>query len=143
MADIVTAEVRSRMMSGIKAKNTKPELALRRLLHAEGFRFRLHRNLPGRPDLVFRKRKAVIFVRGCFWHRHECKIFKWPATRVEFWRAKIGGDADRDRRDIAKLRANGGRVSIVWECALRRDAPKAARLCTKWLKVDKPMLVID
>src|SRR4051812_579368 len=105
MADVVSSVVRSRMMSGIRTKDTRPELVLRRLLHAKGFRFRLHQDIPGRPDLVFGKRRAVIFVHGCFWHRHECKIFKWPKTRVEFWRGKIDGNAERDKRNIARLQA--------------------------------------
>ncbi|WP_081493053.1 very short patch repair endonuclease [Bradyrhizobium yuanmingense] len=143
MADIVTSEIRSRMMSGIRAKNTKPEITLRRLLHAEGFRFRLHQNLPGRPDLVFRKRRAVIFVHGCFWHRHECSIFKWPSTRAEFWRTKINGNALRDEKNIGLLLADGWRVSVVWECALRRDARKTARRCAAWLKGSRRTLTVD
>jgi DNA mismatch endonuclease (patch repair protein) len=143
MIDVVAAQIRSRMMSGIKGKNTKPELVLRRLLHAAGLRFRLHQSLPGRPDLVFRKWNAIIFVHGCFWHRHECKIFKWPTTRVDFWRAKIGGNAERDRRNVARLRADGWRVAIVWECALRNDAPNVARLCSRWLKSNTPSLTVE
>src|SRR5262245_6595907 len=97
MADVVSPEVRSRMMSGIRGKNTKPEMVLRRGLHAEGFRFRLHGPaLPGRPDLVFPKWSAVIFVHGCFWHRHNCRLFKWPSTKSRFWRAKLTGNVSRD-----------------------------------------------
>jgi DNA mismatch endonuclease (patch repair protein) len=143
MVDVVSTETRSRMMSGIKGKDTKPEIVLRRRLHSAGFRFRLHQNLPGRPDLVFRKWNAVIFVHGCFWHRHECRIFKWPATRIDFWRAKIDGNAQRDTRNIAKLRAEGWRVAIVWECALRSDATKVARLCSRWLRGGAPSLVVE
>lgn len=90
MADVVTPEKRSKMMSGIQGKNTKPELTIRKGLHALGFRYRLHgKTLPGKPDLVFPKYKAVIFIHGCFWHAHHCHLFKWPSTRVDFWQEKI------------------------------------------------------
>src|SRR4051812_15356860 len=109
------------MMSGIRGKNTKPEKVLRQLLHARGFRFRLHARLPGHPDIVLPKWNAVIFVHGCFWHRHECAIFKWPSTRPEFWRAKINGNAERDKRNEISLVEDGWRVGMVWECSLRED----------------------
>ena len=97
-ADIVTPAVRSRMMAGIRGKDTRPELVLRTALHRRGFRYRLHRrDLPGTPDLVFPGRKAVIFVHGCFWHGHDCHLFHWPQTRADFWRGKIGGNIARDR----------------------------------------------
>lgn len=108
------------MMSGIKAKNTKPEMIIRKALHAAGFRYRLHvRDLPGKPDLVFPKYKAVIFIHGCFWHGHECRYFKLPATRTEFWRDKINTNHSRDIRQQAQLRAAGWRVLVVWECVIR------------------------
>ena len=120
MADVVDAATRSRMMSGIRAKDTQPEMTLRRGLHARGFRFRLHdKRLPGCPDLVFAGRHAVIFVHGCFWHGHDCHLFRLPATRQEFWRAKITGNAVRDGAAEAALLADGWRVLTVWECALK------------------------
>jgi|TARA_R100000455_G_C6268405_1_gene123884 DNA mismatch endonuclease (patch repair protein) len=108
------------MMSGIRGKDTKPEMVVRRGLHAMGFRFRLHdRSLPGNPDLVLRKYRTVIFVHGCFWHRHDCRYFKWPATRPEFWRNKILRNVERDEENVAALEAMGWRVLTVWECETR------------------------
>ena len=108
------------MMAGIRGKDTRPEMILRRGLHARGFRFRLHdRRLPGSPDLVFPGRRAVIFVHGCFWHGHACPLFRLPATRQAFWRAKIEGNVARDATAEAALRADGWRVLTVWECALK------------------------
>lgn len=121
------------MMSGIRGKNTKPELVLRSLLHAKGFRFRLHAGLPGRPDLVFPKHNAAVFVHGCFWHRHECSIFKWPSTRPKFWRTKINGNADRDERNVSTLLESGWRVAVVWECDLRKDPARVAAKIERWL----------
>ncbi len=133
MADIVSAEVRSRMMSGIRGKNTKPEIQLRKLLHAKGFRFRLHAKLPGRPDLVLPKWNAVVLVHGCFWHRHECQIFKWPKSRQDFWRDKLNGNADRDIRNIDALLQAGWRVGVVWECTMRDDPIAASEKASKWI----------
>ena len=122
MPDIVDRATRSRMMAGIGSRNTKPELVLRRALHARGFRFRLHnRKLPGTPDLVFRRFRAVCFVHGCFWHRHEgCRYTTNPATREEFWQGKFAANIERDRRNRDALLEAGWRVAIVWECALRK-----------------------
>ena len=119
MADVVDAATRSRMMSGIRGKNTKPELMIRRALHARGFRYRLHCKLPGKPDLCFSKYRAVIFVHGCFWHGHDCHLFKWPSTRPEFWREKIARNRAVDARAVEALLAEGWRVATVWECALK------------------------
>lgn len=120
MTDVVDQATRSRMMSGIRGKNTRPELAVRKALHARGFRYRLHvSNLPGKPDLVLPKLKAVVFVHGCFWHGHACPIFKWPASRPEFWKEKIHKNAERDARNIQLLRDSGWRVAVLWECAIR------------------------
>ena len=120
MADVVDAATRSRMMAGIRGKDTRPEMILRRGLHARGFRFRLHdRRLPGSPDLVFPGRRAAVFVHGCFWHGHACPLFRLPATRQEFWRAKIEGNAARDKAAEAALLADGWRVLTIWECALK------------------------
>lgn len=108
------------MMSGIKGVDTKPELIIRRGLHARGFRFRLHdKTLPGKPDLVLKKYNAVIFVNGCFWHKHDCHLFKWPKTRPTFWRKKIEGNAARDEKNVQALLDTGWRVMVVWECALK------------------------
>jgi len=107
-------------MAAIRSRDTKPELVLRRGLHALGFRYRLHgRNLPGRPDLVFPKFQAVLFVNGCFWHGHSCDLFRWPKTREAFWRDKIGANIIRDQRAITALQNAGWRTGIVWECAIK------------------------
>jgi DNA mismatch endonuclease (patch repair protein) len=119
LADVVDPATRSRMMSGIRGKNTKPELLIRKALHARGFRYRLHCDLPGKPDICLPKHRAVIFVHGCFWHGHECHLFKWPATRPEFWRAKIGRNREVDRAAEGRLALEGWRVGVVWECALK------------------------
>lgn len=115
-------------MSGIRGKNTKPEMVVRRALFAAGYRFRLHRrDLPGAPDVVLPGRKVAIFAHGCFWHMHVgCKNAKLPTTRPEFWRGKLEGNVERDRRAIAALRSDGWRVLIVWECATRDPASLAA-----------------
>lgn len=120
LADIVSPEVRSRMMAGIKSKNTKPEMLLRRALHKRGFRFRLHhRSLPGRPDVVMQKYKTVIFVHGCFWHGHDCRGFKWPKTREQFWRSKIEANQMRDAEVQKRISVLGWNIEVVWECQLR------------------------
>lgn len=127
------------MMAGIKPKNTKPEIILRKALHRMGFRYGLHaRDLPGKPDMVFRSRKAVIFVHGCFWHGHDCPYFKMPTTRPEFWSAKIEANRKRDASVSEKLKATGWRQLNVWECALRGKNAGSAEMVTKlaadWLR---------
>lgn len=120
MADVLTPDQRRLNMSRIHGKDTKPEMLLRRGLHARGFRFRLHRrDLPGCPDLVFPRFRAVIFVHGCFWHGHDCPMFKLPATRAEFWKTKIEKNRERDIRALEGLAAAGWRTLVVWECTLR------------------------
>ncbi len=107
-------------MSRIRSKDTKPEILLRKALHGMGFRYRLHDSaLPGSPDLVFPKYRAVIFVHGCFWHRHDCKATATPSTNQEFWLKKFADTITRDKRNIQKLLDCGWRVAIVWECVLR------------------------
>jgi len=108
------------MMAGIRGKNTRPEMLLRKGLHALGWRYRLHgRGLPGKPDLVFSGRRAVIFANGCFWHGHDCHLFRWPKTRPQFWREKIAGNIARDARVREQLLADGWRIAEVWECTLK------------------------
>jgi DNA mismatch endonuclease (patch repair protein) len=120
MVDVVDKETRSRMMSGIRGRNTKPELQVRKALHAKGFRFRLHvRKLPGTPDLVFPKYRTVVFVHGCFWHRHEhCKFAATPKTNSDFWEKKLSANRDRDIKKIAQLQSLGWRVLTIWECEM-------------------------
>ena len=120
MVDIVSPEKRSEMMSGIRSRNTAPEITIRKALYKQGFRFRLHQlKLPGKPDLVFTKHNAVIFTHGCFWHGHDCHFFKWPSSRPAFWRKKINRNKEKDRESSKQLLDNGWRVMIIWECALR------------------------
>lgn len=106
-------------MSGIRGKDTKPEMLIRRGLHARGFRYTLHCKLPGKPDICLPKYQAVIFVHGCFWHGHDCHLFRWPTTRTEFWRDKIGSNLKRDELAFEKLEQVGWRHMSVWECALK------------------------
>lgn len=135
MADIVSPEVRSRMMASIKSRDTKPEMLVRRYLHGRGFRYVLaSRSLPGKPDLAFRRHNAVIFVHGCYWHGHQgCQFATMPATREEFWRTKISANAERDARVILELRKLGWRVAVVWECALRKRSELALRCLERFL----------
>lgn len=123
MVDIVSKEKRSWMMSGIRGKNTKPERHIARILHASGLRYRLHRkDLPAKPDLVFPKYRAAVLVHGCFWHGHDCHLFKMPKTRARFWRIKIRSNKARDKQQIEQLTADGWRVMVVWECAIKGKA---------------------
>lgn len=108
-------------MAGIRQKDTAPEKIIRSGLHRLGYRFRLHDpKLPGRPDLVFQSRRAVIEIRGCFWHGHKCKLFRWPSTRADFWREKIVSNIERDVRNSVALLERGWRLAVVWECQLKR-----------------------
>jgi len=130
-------------MSGIRSKDTKPELVVRRGLHARGFRFRLHaRDLPGKPDLVLAKWRAVILVNGCFWHGHDCPLFRLPATRQDFWREKIGRNRQRDSEVAQRLDLAGWRVLNIWECALkgpgRIGQDTTIDLAALWLRSDEP-----
>ncbi|MGB8684288.1 MAG: very short patch repair endonuclease [Candidatus Binatus sp.] len=138
MADIVSRAVRSRMMAGIRSKNTRPEILIRYELFARGYRYRLHvSTLPGKPDLVFPKLRAVIFVHGCFWHRHACPLFKWPSTNVTFWRTKILGNCAVDRRVLKQLKIADWRVLTIWECSLkgakRAEIDRVVKAATQWL----------
>ena len=136
MTDVVSRETRSRMMSGIRGKNTKPEHVVRKALFAAGFRFRLHRrDLPGVPDIVLPGCRVAIFVHGCFWHCHRnCLYAKIPATRPDFWREKLEGNAFRDRRNVEALLALGWRVLVVWECASRQNATGLPEALLAWIQ---------
>lgn len=141
MADVVDAATRSRMMSGIGGRDTGPELIVRRALHAAGFRYRLHaRHLPGKPDLVLPRHHAVVFVHGCFWHRHSgCRYATTPATRADFWQEKFSRNVERDRRVENRLLEAGWRVATIWECGLAKsEAPRNFERLQDWL-LDKAM----
>lgn len=135
------------MMSGIRGKNTRPEMLLRRGLHARGLRYRLHvKDLPGRPDIVFPARKAVLFVHGCFWHGHDCHLFRMPGSRPDFWRTKIERNREVDRRAVWTLGEAGWRVGVVWECALkgrtRLDHDEVLDACAAWVRTGADRLEI-
>ncbi len=119
--DFVDKQTRSRMMANIKGKNTKPEITVRSLLHRQGFRFRLHdKSLPGKPDIVLKKYHAVIFVHGCFWHRHEnCKFSSNPKQNIKYWKKKFSGNVRRDSEVYFQLKTLGWRTAIIWECGTR------------------------
>jgi DNA mismatch endonuclease (patch repair protein) len=120
--DVVDAVTRSRMMAGIKSKNTNPEMIVRKYIHAQGFRYRLHsRNLSGSPDIVLPRHRVAIFIHGCFWHRHDsCRYSTTPASNVERWTVKFNANKARDVTNTEKLRSEGWKVIVVWECELRK-----------------------
>lgn len=128
--DTLTRERRSWNMSRIRGSNTTPELAVRSLLHRMGYRFRLHRrDLPGKPDIVLTKYRTVIFVHGCFWHRHRgCRFSYTPKSRIHFWTRKFQQNVDRDRASTRRLRALGWSVLVIWECQVRKVEPLSKRL---------------
>ena len=135
----IVSSVRSRNMAAIRGKDTAPELAVRRILHAMGLRFRLHRkDLPGRPDIVLPKHRTVVFVHGCFWHRHEdCRYTTTPKTRQEFWQTKFAANVERDGRNRTDLRQLGWRVIVVWECELRQPSDLKERLSGLFPQLDQ------
>lgn len=145
MADVVDKSTRSRMMSGIRGKNTKPERVIRSVLHSAGLRYRVHvSELPGKPDLVFPKYKAVIMVHGCFWHRHSgCWWSTTPSSNIEFWTAKFTQNVQRDTQNILDLRKLGWRIAVVWECSLRLS-PKdqVASIIGAWLDSERRSLTL-
>lgn len=122
--DSVSKERRSEIMSHVRGRDTAPELRLRRLVHGMGYRYRLHVvGLPGRPDMVLARHRAVIFMHGCFWHRHEgCALARMPKSRLEFWQPKLDANRERDARNVRELRRLGWRVLVVWECELGDEA---------------------
>ena len=137
MVDVVSPESRSRMMSGIRGKDTKPEIIVRKALFAAGYRFRLHRrDLPGAPDVVMPGRMIAIFVHGCFWHMHpNWKFAKLPATQPKFWKAKLVANVQRDQNAIEMLMSSGWRVLTVWECATRSavDSVTLGEKLSSWI----------
>ena len=145
LPDIVDRATRSRMMSGIKGKNTKPELLVRKGLHARGFRFRLNvANLPGKPDLVLPRYRVLVFVHGCFWHSHDCHLFRMPSTRTDFWRAKLARNRQRDDEVKGAAFAENWRILTIWECALkgksRLDPDHLLDRTAGWIKGDEQQL---
>jgi DNA mismatch endonuclease (patch repair protein) len=142
MADVVGPDKRSRMMSGIQGKDTKPELAIRKALHARGFRYKLHdKALPGKPDMVFPQYRAAIQINGCFCHVHECHLFKWPTERQAFWKEKLEKNRIRDEKSNKALQQQGWRLLLVWECAfkgaLRLPFDQLIEEIEKWVKSDE------
>ncbi|MBP1910326.1 very short patch repair endonuclease [Methanolobus bombayensis] len=121
MTDVHSRKQRSYNMSQIKGKDTKPEITVRKWLWNNGYRYRLHRkDLPGKPDIVFPGKKKVIFVNGCFWHKHDCEYFKWPKSNSDFWYQKISKNVLRDTKSYEQLRADGWNILIVWECEIKK-----------------------
>ena len=122
MADIFNKEKRSLIMSRIAGKDTKPEMIIRKALFSEGYRYRLHRkDLPGNPDIVFPNHKKVIFINGCFWHGHNCKKAALPTTNKSFWKKKLTGNKERDKRNLAKLKAMGWKSLVIWQCQIKKN----------------------
>lgn len=144
MPEKISPETRSRMMAGIRGRDTKPEMMIRQHLHAQGLRYRLLAgDLPGRPDIVLPRWRVAIFAHGCFWHGHEgCSFFRLPKTRPEFWRTKIESNAERDRRAIAALSVTNWRVAVVWECALRRDPERTLQRVARFVRGKRRYLEI-
>ena len=127
--DHLSAKSRSKLMSRIRGRDTKPELVIRRLVHSMGYRFRLHASdLPGRPDMVFRSKRKVVFVHGCFWHQHSCGRGSRPKTNTDFWSSKLERNRTRDREVAKRLRQSGWRSLVVWECQIREETHLRRRL---------------
>jgi DNA mismatch endonuclease (patch repair protein) len=146
MTDVHTREQRSKNMSRVRSRDTKPELTVRSMLHRMGYRFRLHlKTLPGKPDIVLPKYRAIIFVNGCFWHKHECHLFKWPSTRTGFWKRKIEGNYRKDKESTLALEKLGWRVCVIWECSLKgrfRNHETLLIQLGRWLQSKKRRLEI-
>ncbi|WP_339951558.1 very short patch repair endonuclease [uncultured Albimonas sp.] len=143
MTDVYDAATRSRTMAAVKGRDTSPELRLRRAMHSKGLRHRVDvRALPGRPDLVYPRFRAAVFVHGCFWHRHPgCPRATTPATRTDYWLPKFERTRERDARALAELKALGWRAAVIWECALTpRQTPATAETLAAWLATESPAL---
>lgn len=141
MADVVDKATRSRMMSGIRGKDTRPEMLIRKKLHALGFRYRLHdKRLPGKPDIVLPRYKAVILIHGCFWHGHECHLYKQPSSNVAFWEKKIATNRRHDQATRKALAGSGWRLLVIWECALKGKTrlllEDVVRQTVEWIRSD-------
>lgn len=135
MADIKSKEARSKNMSAIKGKNTKPEVIVRKYLFSQGLRYRKNvSKLPGKPDIVLTKYKTVVFINGCFWHLHNCKYFVWPKQNADFWKEKILGNVERDKKNYNSLIAEGWQVLIVWECQLKQSREETLTTLLKDIK---------
>jgi len=129
MSDIYSKSKRSEIMSHISGKETKPEILVRRFLFANGFRFRKNvKDLPGKPDIVLPKYKIAIFIHGCFWHGHTCKRGALPTTNIEFWKIKIDGNIERDKRDVSELEKRGWKVIVIWQCEIQSVQLRQKRL---------------
>jgi DNA mismatch endonuclease (patch repair protein) len=134
-------------MAAVRARDTKPELMIRRALHGAGLRYRLNvRDLPGKPDIVLPRYRAVVFVHGCFWHRHECDLFRWPESRTEFWREKLDANAARDVKAADALEEAGWRQAVIWECALKgrkkRNFQDTMQRLIAWIRSDEQAITI-
>ncbi len=149
MADRISQEARSRNMAAIRGKDTKPEMAVRKSLHRKGFRYRLHvKDLPGKPDIVLPKYRTVVFIHGCFWHRHKgCKNAVMPKTNTVFWQKKLNGNVERDQKNQKMLQRMGWRIIVVWECAVKGNNARETELIVdrivKWLPGNGKRLVIS
>lgn len=134
-------------MSSVKGKNTAPEVFFRKALHRLGYRFRIHvKKLPGKPDLVLKKYNAVIFIHGCFWHMHSCRLFSWPKTREAFWKTKLNKNFQNDKKVEQLLSKLGWRICIVWGCAFKgkeRDIPAIAERIGEWLSTESKKFEIS
>jgi len=145
--DVHTVAQRSFNMSMIKGKNTKPEILVRKWLWRKGFRYRLHKKeLPGKPDIVLSKYNAVLFVHGCFWHRHGCHLTAIPETRKEFWLSKLNGNVEREKRNFEKLLDKGWRIGVIWECILKGKTQfpeEFGNQLIDWLYSDLPQISLE
>lgn len=147
MTDVHDPATRSRNMAAVRARDTKPELMIRRALHGAGLRYRLNvRDLPGKPDIVLPRYRSVVFVHGCFWHRHDCDLFRWPESRTEFWREKLDANAARDVKAADALEEAGWRQAVIWECALKgrkkRYFQDTMQRLIAWIRSDEQAITI-
>lgn len=147
MTDSVSPEKRSDVMSRVRSKDTKPELLIRKGLHARGFRYKLHsKGLPGKPDLVFPRYRSLIFVNGCFWHGHCCSLYRFPKSNTRYWTEKIKRNVERDASHIQNLTDAGWRILIIWECATKGKArlplENVLNTASEWLLSEKPICEI-